>query len=91
MLPEERRPTHPGEILLTEFLKPRKMTQVQLAHQVHVPVQRINTLIAGKRGVTPETAILLSQVFDTTPEFWMNLQTAYDLYAAKKRLNRKAA
>ncbi|MDD5218312.1 MAG: HigA family addiction module antitoxin [Candidatus Omnitrophica bacterium] len=91
MQPEERRPTHPGEILLEEFLKPRSMSQVKLALQMRVPIQRINTLIAGKRGVTPETAILLSMVFDTTPEFWMNLQTGYDLYAAKKRLNRKAA
>ena len=91
MLPENREPTHPGEILLEEFLVPKKMSQVDLARQMKVPVQRINTLISGKRSVSPETAILLSGVFDTTPDFWMNLQTQYDLYFAVLRLKRKAA
>jgi len=83
MIPANRKPTHPGEILLEEFLKPMAMTQLQLAERLKVPVQRVNTLINGKRGVTPETAILLSRVFKNSPEFWMNLQTAYDLYEAK--------
>ncbi len=83
MLPKNRKPTHPGEILLEEFLKPSEMTQLQLAEQMKVPVQRINTLINGKRGITPETAILLSRVFKNTAEFWMNLQVNYDLYEAR--------
>lgn len=86
MIPENRRPTHPGEVLWEEFLKPMGMTQVQLAERLKVPVQRINTLINGKRGVTPETAILLSRVFKNSPEFWMNLQTGHDLYRAKRAL-----
>ena len=91
MLPENREPTHPGEILIEEFLIPKKITQVELARQMKVPVQRINTLIAGKRNISPETAILLSGVFGTTPDFWMNLQMQYDLYFASLRLKRKAA
>lgn len=86
MLPKHRKPTHPGEILLEEFLKPNGMTQVKLAEKMGVPIQRINTLINEKRDVTPETAILLSWVFKTSPEFWMNLQTAYDLYLAQEDL-----
>ena len=62
------------------------MSQVELAKLMGVPVQRVNTLIAGKRGVTAETAVLLSRVFKTSPELWMNLQTAVDLHEARKRL-----
>ena len=90
MIPENRKPTHPGEILLEEFLKPKQMTQVQLAKLMKVPIQRINTLIGGKRGVSPETAILLSRIFDTTPAFWMNAQVSYDLYFAELRMKSKS-
>lgn len=83
MIPKNRKPTHPGEVLLEEFLQPMGMTQLHLARRLNVPVQRINTLIKGKRGISPETAILLSRVFKNSPEFWMNLQTAYDLYEAR--------
>lgn len=79
MLPENRVTTHPGEILKEEFLEPLGMTQVALAQHLHVPVQRINEIVRGKRGITPDTAWLLSQAFGTTPQFWMNLQNAYDL------------
>jgi len=79
MLPENRIPTHPGEILREEFLRPLGVTQVALAEHVGVSVQRINELVRGKRGVTPETAWLLAGAFGTTPEFWINLQTAHDL------------
>ena len=74
-------------MLLEELLKPKGMTQVKLAERMDVPLQRVNTLIAGKRGVTAETALLLSRVFETSPEFWMNLQNACDLYAAQKKLS----
>jgi addiction module HigA family antidote len=79
MQPNHRVPTHPGEVLLEEFLVPLGQTQVALAAHLGVPVQRINELIRGKRGITPETAWLLAQALNTTPEFWLNLQSAYDL------------
>lgn len=79
MIPENRVPTHPGEVLLEEFLLPYGLTQVAFAKHIRVPVQRINEIVRGKRGVTPETAWLFAQAFGTTPEFWANLQTSYDL------------
>jgi len=87
MIPTNRIPTHPGVILLEEFLEPMKITQVALANHLNIPVQRINEIINGKRGISPETAWLLSQAFKTTPQFWMNLQTNYDLaYVAEAPL-----
>jgi addiction module HigA family antidote len=83
MLPRKRIPTHPGEILSEEFLKPLGVTQVALAGHLGVPVQRINELVRGKRGVTPETAWLLAGAFGTTPEFWLALQTNHDLARAR--------
>lgn len=83
MLPENRIPTHPGEVLSEEFLKPLGLTQVALAEHLGVPVQRINELVRGKRGVTPETAWLLAGAFGTTPDFWINLQTSRDLAATR--------
>ncbi len=79
MIPTNRIPTHPGLILLEEFLEPMNITQVTLANHLNIPVQRINEIIKGKRGITPETAWLLNQALNTTPQFWMNLQTNYDL------------
>lgn len=83
MTPENRVPTHPGEILLQEFLEPLKLTQVQLAKHLGLPTQRINEIVNMKRGVTPETALLLSGALETSPEFWLNLQSAYDLGKAR--------
>ncbi len=83
MIPSHRNPTHPGEILLEEFLVPLGITQVLLASHIGVPVQRVNELVRGKRGVTPETAWLLSKAFSTTPEFWLNLQATCDLYQSR--------
>ena len=83
MQPENRIPTHPGEILLEEFLNPLGLSQVSFARHVGVPTQRINEIVRGKRGVTPNTAWLFSQAFGTTPEFWLNLQVAYDLARAR--------
>ncbi len=79
MIPENRIPTHPGEILLEEFLKPLGLSQVAFAEHIRVPVQRINEIVRGKRGVTPETAWLFAQALGTSPEFWLNLQAHYDL------------
>ena len=90
MLPTHRQPSHPGEILLAEFLLPMKMSQLEIAKNMGVPIQRINTLINGKRGITAETALLLASELKTSPEFWMNLQNAYDLYEARQALKRAA-
>lgn len=81
MIPSNRTATHPGVILLKEFLEPLDMSQKALATHLGVPVQRINEIVRGKRGVTPDTAWLLSEAFNTTPEFWLNLQSIYDLSA----------
>lgn len=83
MIPTHRAPTHPGEILLEEFLKPLALTQVALAEKLDISQNRLNEIIRGKRGVTADTALRLSKVFKTSPEFWMNLQTTYDLYQAR--------
>ena len=86
MQPENRIPTHPGEVLLEEFLLPLEISQVQFAGHLGIPIQRVNEIVRGKRSVTPETAWLFSQALGTTPEFWLNLQTAHDL--AKTRPKR---
>lgn len=93
MLPTNRVPTHPGEILLEDFLKPLGMTQVALADHLGIPIQRINELVRGRRGVTPETAWLLAGAFGTTPEFWVNLQSNHDLARSrpKKQVRQIAA
>ena len=83
MLPETRKSTHPGEILLQEFLVPMGVTQTDLANHLDIPIQRINELVRGKRGVTPDTAWLLSKALGTTPMFWMNLQVNHDLSVSK--------
>ena len=85
MIPETRTPSHPGEILLEEYLRPLGLTQVALAQHLGVPTQRINEIIRGKRGITPETAWLLSQAFQTTPQFWLNLQSQHDLALSRPR------
>lgn len=79
MLPTNRITTHPGEILLLEFLEPMGVSQSKFARHLGVSIQRVNELVKGKRGVTPETAWLLSASLGTTPEFWMNLQVNYEL------------
>ena len=85
MLPRHRIPTHPGEVLLEEFLLPLGISQVALAEHLEISLQRINEIIRGKRGVTPETAWLLSQAFGTTPEFWLNLQANHDLATSRPK------
>ncbi len=90
MLPKNRPPTPPGEVLAEEFLAPLGMTQVELAAKLRVPVQRINGIINGKRAITAETALLLSRVFDVSPEFWMNLQAAVDLWNAKRKMEKRS-
>ena len=83
-IPTQRAPTHPGEMLLEEFLNPMRLTQRDLADSIHVPYQRINEIINGRRGVTPSTALRLSKFFGVSPDFWMNLQLRWDLYFAQQ-------
>ena len=90
MIPKHRSPTHPGEVLIEEFLVPMRISQVELARRMGVPVQRVNTLINGKRDMSAETAILLSRALKTSSEFWMNLQVACDLYEAQRLLEHAA-
>lgn len=84
----KRRPTPPGEMLLEEFLKPAGITQVALAAKMGVPIQRVNGVISGRRAVTAETALLLSRALGTTPELWLNLQVAVDLWDAQRRMSK---
>ena len=83
-VPSSRTPTHPGEMLLEEFLKPMKLTQRELADAIHVPYQRVNDIVNGRRGITPSTALRLAKFFGMSPDFWMNLQLRWDLYFATK-------
>ena len=82
-VPKYRSPIHPGEMLQEEFLIPLELTQRQLANAIHVPYQRINEIINGKRGITPSTALRLGKFFGMTAGFWMNLQSHWDLYYAQ--------
>lgn len=83
-VPTHRTPTHPGEILREEFLLPMGITQRELAQAIHVPYQRVNELVNGRRGVTPSTALRLAMFFGMSPDFWMNLQLRWDLYHARQ-------
>ena len=80
MIPKNRRPTHPGEILREEYLEPLKMTQQHLAAALGITRVRVNEIILGKRSITPDTAFRLSKYFKTTPDFWLNLQKNVDMW-----------
>jgi addiction module HigA family antidote len=79
-IPSRRNPTHPGEMLVEEFLKPMSLTQRELATAIHVPYQRVNEIVNGRRGITASTALRLARYFGTSPDFWLNLQLRWDLY-----------
>lgn len=83
-IPTHREPTHPGEMLLEEFLNPMGLTQRELADGIRVPYQRINELVNQRRGITPGTALRLAKFFGTTPDLWMNFQLRWDLYHAQE-------
>ena len=87
-VPTNRIPTHPGEMLLEEFLTPMGITQRDLADNIEVPYQRINEIVNGRRGITPSTALRLAKFFDMSPDFWMNLQLRWDLYFARQDENK---
>ena len=82
-IPTKRAPTHPGVMLLEEFLVPMGLTQRELANAIHVPYQRVNELVNQKRGVTPSTALRLAKFFGVSADFWLNLQVRWDLYRAQ--------
>ena len=83
-VPTDRVPTHPGTMLLEEFLGPLSLTQRDLAAAINVPYQRVNELVNGRRGVTPSTALRLARYFDVSPAYWLNLQLRWDLYHATR-------
>jgi len=83
-IPTHREPTHPGEMLLEEFLKPLGVTQRELADAIHVPYQRINDVVNGRRGITPSTALRLAKYFNMSADFWMNVQLRWDLFFAQQ-------
>ncbi len=83
MIINNMRPIHPGEILREEFLLPIGMTTHALAMAIRVPAPRIQDIVREKRSVSPDTALRLARYFGTTPEFWMNLQSAFDLRTAR--------
>lgn len=83
-VPTSRTPTHPGEMLLQEFIQPMHITQRDLADAIHVPYQRINDIVNGRRGITPSTALRLAKFFGMSPDFWMNMQLRWDLYFAHR-------
>lgn len=89
MLPTNRKPTAPGEILKEEYLVPLSMTQQQLANAIGITRVRINNIINGKRSITPDTALRLARFFNTTPEFWISLQMSVDLWKSREK-NKKS-
>jgi addiction module HigA family antidote len=83
------RPIHPGEVLREEFLGPLGMTAHALAQALRVPAPRVNDLVRERRSVTPDTALRLARYFDTTPQFWLNLQANYDLKIASRETGKR--
>ena len=83
-VPVSREPTHPGEMLVKEFLEPMGLTQRDLADGIRVPYQRVNEIANGRRGITASTALRLAKYFGNSEEFWMVLQLRWDLYHARK-------
>jgi len=89
MATNKMRPVHPGEIIREEYLVPLKMTAHALAMALRVPAPRINDIVRERRAVTPDTALRLARYFDTTAQFWLNLQSSFDLKQAESEAGRK--
>lgn len=87
----KRAPTHPGEVLVEEFLRPLHLSQTEAARRMGISTNRLNELVRGKRGVTAETALRLARLLGTSPEFWLNLQTSRDLWHAYQAERRRGA
>jgi antitoxin HigA-1 len=82
-IPKHRTPTHPGEMLMDEFLAPMSISQRDLSKAIHVSYQRINEIVNGRRGITPSTALRLAKFFNMSEDFWMNMQLRWDMFHAK--------
>ena len=91
MATNKMRPIHPGEIIREEYLVPLQMTAHALAMALHVPAPRINDIVRERRAITPDTALRLARYFNTTPQFWLNLQNSFDLKLAESEAGRKIA
>ncbi len=82
-------PIHPGEILLEEFLEPLEISQYRLAKDISVPPRRVNEIVLGKRAISADTALRLARYFSNSEQFWLNLQTRYDLEIERDRLGKR--
>lgn len=91
MATNKMRPIHPGEVLREEFLVPLDMSAHALAMALHVPAPRINDIVRERRAMTPDTALRLARYFNTTAQFWLNLQSAFDLKQAENDVGRRIA
>ncbi|MDP2810902.1 MAG: HigA family addiction module antitoxin [Rhodocyclaceae bacterium] len=91
MATNKMRPIHPGEVLREEFLSPLGMSANALAMALHVPAPRINDIVRERRAVTPDTALRLARYFDTTAQFWLNLQSAFDLKQIENEVGKRIA
>ena len=91
MVTNKMRPIHPGEILAEEYLRPLDMTAHSLASALHITPARVNEIVRAERGITPDTALRLARFFDTSAEYWLNLQTAYDLRKAYQEVGLKVS
>jgi addiction module HigA family antidote len=89
-IPTHREPTHPGEMLMEEFLRPLRITQRDFARRLGVSYPRLNEVLHGRRGVTPDTALRLERVLGMEAQFWLNLQLAWELYQARRSPGAKA-
>ena len=90
LLPTNRPPTHPGKMLLEEFLKPRALSQTEAAARMGIPLNRLNEIVRGKRGITADTALRLAKLLGTDAHSWLNLQNAWDLWHAQPAMKRSA-
>ena len=90
LLPTNRHPTHPGEMLLEEFLKPMELSQTEAAARMGTSLNRLNEVVRGKRGITADTALRLAKLLGTDALSWMNLQNAWDLWHAQRAMKRSA-
>lgn len=91
MIPTNRVTTHPGRLLLYDFLEPLGLSQAEFARKIGIPVNRINEIVRGKRGVTVQTALLFSRFFKSSPEIWVRMQMMHDLTKAIQEAKRKKA
>ena len=85
MLPKHRSPTHPGEMLLKEFLEPLEITQLELARHLGWPYARLNEIVNGRRGITADSALSIGDALGTGPEFWINLQSEWNLWHSRRQ------